>query len=85
MPKPKTSAVHNPDIEAWLLAQDEETELCLRMVLSRLPAYGANGPQRQARFRELQARLCKTENDVVRYLRKSKKLGETILRALSGQ
>ena len=75
----------NPEIEAWLFAQDEETEFCLRLALNGLSPHVRGDRRYQARFRELQDKLCKTEDDLARHLRKSEAMQDTIVRALSAQ
>jgi len=73
----------NPEIEAWLFAHDEETEFCLRLVLNGLSRHVRGDRRYQARLRELHERLCKTEDALVRYFRKSEAMRDTIVRALT--
>lgn len=83
MPKRKVlTDPRHPEIEAFIAAQDEETEFCLRMALKELSPHSGADPRHQARFRELRARLCKTEDDVVRYLRRSHAMRDSIVKAL---
>jgi hypothetical protein len=56
----------NPEIEAFICGQDEETEFCLRQALNGLSPHVRGDRRYQARFRELQDKLVKTEDDVVR-------------------
>jgi hypothetical protein len=54
-------------------------------VLNGLSPHVRGDRRYQARFRELQDKLCKTEDDLARYLRKSEKMEGEIVRALTAQ
>jgi hypothetical protein len=86
MTKPKVlTDPRNPEIEAFISAQDEGTEFCLRLALNGLSSHVRGDRRYQARFRELQDKLVKTTDDLVRYLRRSDSMRDSVVQALSAQ